>query len=224
MIPAGFLSALAALTLMQLPHAARAADGAAPTSSAQGHTPITDSTEPAGREYLAIQIEPLQLVHTIEVNEPADTVGDRATPNIKPDDLERIRRQFRSAFESELVDAFDVTSAPGPATLRLEAMLIGLELDRQKWLAPATRRFSTVDTVTLVVVVSDSASGEVQYRVAIKDGPVANHLQLESATLYWEHLRKLFRRLAIRVRWQLTDPPEEPASSQQRGAPAAASD
>jgi hypothetical protein len=67
-----------------------------------------------------------------------------------------------------------------------------------------------VDPITLVVTFSDSVTGEVVHRMAIMDKPIANRLMPQTATHYWEHLRKLFRRLATRIRWQLADPSNGP--------------
>jgi hypothetical protein len=169
-------------------------------------------TDTGARGYREIRIEPLQLIEAMDSREPASTQDAPPAPatptELGAEDLERVRKHFRSAFEGELKHVFQVTSEAGPQTLRLESLLIGLELDRQRWLAPATQVFEVVNPITLVIVVSDSVTGEVVQRLAIKDGPVANNLQRQSAPVYWDYLRRLFRRLAIRTRWLLAEPAE----------------
>ena len=159
------------------------------------------------QRYDRILIEPLQLIDAVETLETGDTADRQIVSSVEPKDVERAREQFSAAFNRELKEVFDVVLVPGTRTLRLDAMLIGLSIDRQAWLAPATRVFKTVDPVTLVIVIRDSVTGEVIQRLAIEDGPVANSLQLETASIFWEHIRKVFRRLAIRVRWLLADLP-----------------
>jgi hypothetical protein len=218
-IATSFISAILLAPLVSpTANAAGEPSGSAPDTTAEENTRSETRAMGPQRQYREIRIEPLELIEAVEAVEPTEPDAivdalpyDPRSSGITPDDLDRIQRYFRSAFEDELKHAFEVTSKSGPQTLHLEAILIGLELDRQAWLAPASFLFKTVNTVTLVVIVIDSVTGEVVQRLAIKDGPVANRLQLDNASLYWEHLRRLFRRLAIRTRWLLADPPEERA-------------
>jgi hypothetical protein len=162
----------------------------------------------AVQRYRGIRIDPIQLRGAVD---PSKAVTAAAT-GLSPSDLQQLQQQFHDAFDRELKHAYEMDAKPGPQTLRVQGALIGLDFDRRGLLAPGVDAFETADRLTLVVAVSDSATGEVRERFVLRSGPVANRLQPKTPTFYWERLRKLFRRIALQLRWELEADSEERAS------------
>ena len=120
-------------------------------------------------------------------------------------DLERIRRHYHEVVTAKLASAFSIASAPGPRVVRVDAVLIDHELDKRDWLVPTRIAFRGAPRVQLVAYLRDSRTGEILDRVGMTLRPDPNRLMKASPGFYWHYMRRVFDRIATRVRWALED-------------------
>ena len=120
-------------------------------------------------------------------------------------DLERIRRHYLEMVTAGLASAYPIASEPGPAVVRVDAILIDHVLDKRDWLSPTRLVFRGAPGVRLVAFLRDSQTGELVGRVGFDLQPRANRLMKESPGFYWHFMRRVFDRIATRLRWTLED-------------------
>ncbi len=120
-------------------------------------------------------------------------------------DVERIRRYYLELVTAELATAYPIASEPGPAVLLVDAVLIDQALDKRDWLLPTRLVFRGAPRVRLTAYLRDSQTGEVVGRVGFDLKPHANRMMKESSGFYWHFMRRVFDRIATRVRWALED-------------------
>ena len=175
--------------------------------------PVTQGSDGAPRSvsgaslggYARVLVAPLELGYTkgfLASNKLRDF-------RFKGADLERIRRYYREIVTAKLASAYPIASEPGPAVVRVEALLIDPVLDKRDWLVPTRIVFRSAPRVRLIALLSDSQTGKNVGSVGFNVRPRGDRLMKESPGFYWHFMRRVFDRIATRVRWTLEDGAEE---------------
>jgi hypothetical protein len=124
---------------------------------------------------------------------------------IQGGDLERIQRHYREVVTAQLAEQLSIVKEAGPRVVRVDAVLVDLQLDKRGWLLPAREAFRTAPRAQLVAYVRDSRTGEILGRVGIALRPQPNRLMRDSPGAYWRYMRRVFGRIGTRVRWAIAD-------------------
>ena len=201
-----FLTALIALTAIGL-----VAPGASPASDETPRQPHRDAVPgyasppvgsgPTQRGYSRVLIDPLVVGFT-----KGFLASDKMREHrIRGADVERIQRHYREVVTSELASAYPISLEPGPRVMRLDAFLIDHVLDKRDWLVPTRIVFRSAPRVRLVVFLRDSQSDELVDTVGLTLRPYGDRLMKDSPGFYWHYMRRVFDRIATRVRWALED-------------------
>jgi hypothetical protein len=170
---------------------------AAPKSEA---VPPSNASEDVGG-YAQVLVDPLSIGFTKDFLSNEDLHSQR----IQGGDVLRVRRHYREAVAAKLGDAYPIAAEPGPRIVRLEAILIDHVLDKYEWLRPTKVTFRGAPRVRLVALLRDSQTGAVVDTVGLSLKPQPNRMMRDSPGFYWHFMRKVFDRLATRVRWSLED-------------------
>jgi hypothetical protein len=175
----------------------RESDHAVRSGGSESHT-YTDWSR-----FRRILVHPVGVAHTMEFKE----AGLTEYPNqFDSEDLERVRRYFKRAFQRQLGRYYPLTTEPGEDVLRVDAVLVDPMLDKTWWLQPGKYVLRGEAGVTLVVVLRDSETGAALHRVNLPLRVGSLGFQ-SSAVNYWGYLRLIFDRVAARVHWSLHDAP-----------------
>jgi hypothetical protein len=182
-----------------------ALDHEIPAAAVEIASPRIESAGLSG--YARVLIHPLSVQYTTEFQSKAALRDHR----VEGRDLEEIRRHYREMVTAKLDDAYPIASKPGPRVLRLEAVLLDHVLDKREWLVPTRILFRGAPKVQLIVFLRDSQTGAIIGRVGLDLRPHADRLMKESPGFYWHFMRRVFDRIATRVRWALEDSAETPS-------------
>ena len=201
-----FPSALIALTAIVLiaPTASLAFDETPSRrhgDAAPDHASPPDGSGMAQRRYARVLIGPLEVGFTKGFLASDDLREHR----IRGADVERIRRHYREVVTSKLASAYSIAPEPGPRVVRMDSFLIDHVLDKRDWLVPTRGSFRTAPRVRLIVFLRDSQSDELVETVGLTLGPRGGRLMMDSPGFYWHFMRRVFDRIATRVRWALED-------------------
>jgi hypothetical protein len=120
-------------------------------------------------------------------------------------DLNRILRDYQEVVTANLASEFAIVSKPGARVLRIDTVLVNHELDKSDWLVPTRDFFRGAPGVQIVAYVRDSQTGEILDRVGLTLRPRSNRMMKSSPGFYRDYMRKVFDRIATRVRWALED-------------------
>jgi hypothetical protein len=150
---------------------------------------------------------PQVIVHPLLVRYTPEFLAHkrRRKHQIQGQDLERIRRHYREVVSAKLASTFSIASKPGPRVVRVDAVLLDHELDKRDWLVPTRIAFRGAPRIQLVAYLRDSQTGEILDRVGMTLRPDPNRLMKASPGFYWHYMRRVFDRIATRVRWALED-------------------
>ena len=159
----------------------------------------SDTSEDAGG-YGEVIVAPLVIGYTEEF-----LSTDLSRHRIQGADVLRMQRHFQEVVAQKLGDAYPVATDPGPRVAHLEAVLIDHVVDKREWFRPFQVTFRSAPRVRLAAFLRDSQTGAVVDRVGLSLGPQANRMMKDSQGFYWHFMRKVFDRLATRVRWSLED-------------------
>jgi hypothetical protein len=162
--------------------------------------PAVDGTQRAP-SYSHVLVLPLRVAYTSEFMEDASRYSQR----VRGEDLERIRRYYQEVVTETLAPLFPSASEPGPGVATLESVLIDHEIVKDDWKEPTSLAFRGAPTVQILAHVRNSQTGAIIDTVGLTLQPRPNRLMVSSPGNYWDFMRKVFDRLATRVRWRLED-------------------
>jgi hypothetical protein len=128
--------------------------------------------------------------------------GDQREHRIRGADVKRMQQHYQEVVSSKLATDYTISEAPGPGVVRLDAFLIDHVLDKRDWLATESS-FRSAPRVRVVVFLRDSRSDELVDTVGLTLGPRSSRLMKDSPGFYWHYMRRVFDRIATRVRWAL---------------------
>jgi hypothetical protein len=167
---------------------------------------VAQETEPTSTPEWTAGPSPQVIVHPLLVAYTDEFLAHqrRRKHQVTGRDLERMRRDYQRVLTEKLAAEFPVASEPGPRVVRVDAVLLNHELDKSDWLATKLV-FGSGPGVRLVAYIRDSQTGAILDRVGITLRPRANRMMKESPGFYWHYMRRVFDRIATRVRWALEE-------------------
>ncbi|HEY5656692.1 MAG TPA: DUF3313 family protein, partial [Myxococcota bacterium] len=139
--------------------------------------------------------------------EPTASNRSRGNFALKPSDMDRLKRSFQEAFESELAKSEDyqLTDEPGPGTLRVSGHIVDLVVDAPPQQGSELNFVMSAGEMTLILDVRDSVSGEPLARVADRravrpasTGP--SRVYYSNPARNWGEVRRRFQHWASLLR------------------------
>ena len=177
--------------------------------------------------YDQIIIDPVSVTYKSKPRKQTASTRGRGNFELKPSNMERLKRFFQEEFEKELGKSQDyqVVTDPAANVLRVSGHIVDLVVD-----APQTQRGSDIDFVmtagkmTLILDVRDSVTGEPLARIADRRAiqPAAGgpgRVYQSTPTRNWGEVRRRFQNWARLLRQgldelkQLPEVPEAPTAS-----------
>jgi hypothetical protein len=190
-----------AFLIVLLPHIASAASEGDALATLQGGASRQAGAASAPGDSLRVLVHPLKVQYTADFL----SNSDRNSQQIQGEDLALIQRHYQEVVTAKLAKAYPIASKPGPGVLRIDGLLLDPILDKRKWLAPTLTVFRGAPRLQLMAFLRNSQTGEVIDSVGLTLRPRANRLAPDSRGFYWHFMRRVFDRLATRVRWSLED-------------------
>jgi hypothetical protein len=135
--------------------------------------------------YTALTTDGLEIYFPSNIDAPA------------PDDLERIRASFRTAFRSAIGDDFAIVEEPGPDVLKIRAQLVDMKITGAKGDFTGGGRLEHLVTrgeLTFIMEMIDSVSGEVLARAGDRTHTSGNRAgkgswaEVDEAAEHWAAL------------------------------------
>ena len=119
--------------------------------------------------------------------------------------MSRLEAMRTTWFPTTATRSWTIVKEAGPRVVRVDAVLVDLQIDKRGWLLPARETLRTAPRAQLVAYVRDSRTGEILGRVGIALRPQPNRLMQDSPGAYWRYMRRVFGRIGTRVRWAIED-------------------
>ena len=166
------------------------------------------------RGYTAMLIDPVTVAYKTDPTRRRDPAGGTSSGNFALSDtqMENFKNLFQEAVEDALTegDGYRIADAPGPDVLRITANLIDLivAVPTTAVASNSTLVGRSAATVTLVMEIRDSQSGEIIARVADRQSPGSAAYQgilQVSPQAVRADMRRLFESWAEILRERLDD-------------------
>jgi hypothetical protein len=148
-----------------------------------------------GREsgrYQRILVSPLRVAYSNDSG-----LGWRR--ELAPKDLLRFQRYYREAVEKHLGRTHPIAAEPSTDVLRVETVLVDPVVDKSAWNVAAKNVYSELQTITLIVVLLDSRTGDLVHQVTLPVRLGTSRWLEQNAVTYWGQVRLVFSRVAMRV-------------------------